>query len=194
VTTGLTPDEFDGLFQRFADSLTSTSVFRWEARQHYAIPKDEPSLVAFREGTPRPERSVRTSPWLRRIAASTVAGKKWTRVRVLTEPLSEYVRWELLAYVESQAAGERILVTTEFNRDEFAADLLPDFWVFDGDRPADQYAILMHYDETGVPVEFEYRDDPEGLAVWLQESWELADSATPLNQYLAPRRVVSGAA
>lgn len=187
MRSGLTSEEFDELFGRFADSATSRSVFRWEALQQYQVAADDPSLRAFREGTPRPERSVRTSPWLARIATSAAAGKRWSRVRYVDEPLTEYVRWELLAYVESQAAGEQILVTRETSG-------LVDFWLFDGAEPKDRYAVLMHYDETGAAVEFEYCDDPEALAGWRQAAGKLTDGATPLNTYLAGRREVSGAA
>ena len=188
MTTGLTGPEFDACFQRFADSPTSTTVFRWEGLQHYAIAADEPSLVAFREGTPRPERSVRTSPWLARIAASTIAGKRWTRVRWVSEPLIEYVEWEMYAYVESQAVGEEITFVPEREYD------LPDFWVFDGTGPDDRRAILMHYDGYGVPGEFEYVDDEHRVADLLTAARELYQDATPLNVYLALRRGVAGAA
>lgn len=191
MTAGLTATEFDELFQRFADSPTSTSVFRWEARQYYAIPSDEPSLVAFREGTPRPERSVRTSPWLARIATSTDAGKDWSRLRYIAEPLTEYVRWELLAYVESQAAGERILIRTG----AAAQPSRVDFWVFDGTEPADRYGILMHYEDDGTPIEFEYVDRPDAVAQMQLTAEDLvADGSTPLNAWLAARQGATGAA
>lgn len=188
MTSGLTPAEFDECFQRFADSPTSTSVFRWEAHQHYAIPADEPSLVAFREGTSRPERSVRTSQWLARIASSTIAGKSWTRTRGIIEPLSEYVQWELLAYIESQAAGEQIRVRGDCHGPE-------DFWVFDGDDPDDRYAIVMHYDDaTGSPIKFEFIRNQARVRDLLTSAVSLFNEATPMNTYLATGREVSGAA
>jgi hypothetical protein len=188
VTSGLTPAEFDDLFQRFADSPTSTSVFRWEGRELYAIPRDEPSLVAFRNGTPRPERSVRTSPWLARIATSTAAGKEWSRVRRPFD--NEYFRWELLAYIESQAAGEEIRIV----RADAAAYRLPDFWWFTGTELADQYAIAMHYADDGSPVEFEHIDHPGTLATYERIAGELLALSRPLNEYLATSSGVTGAA
>lgn len=187
MSSGLTAAEFDGLFQRFADSSTSTSVFRWEARPHYAIASDEPSLVAFREGTARPERSVVTSAWLARIATSSIGGNTWTRVRRPAD--TEYFRWEVLAYVESQAAGEHILLA------DAPAYRLPDFWLFDGHRAADRYAIVMHYDADGVPVEFEYVDHAGTLATYARIAAELVALGEPLNAYLArTRQGVTGAA
>jgi hypothetical protein len=60
-------------------------AFRLETLSTYAVPAEE-GLRAFRLGLPRPERSVRTSSWLRRIADTTAAGKSWRRVRVLGRP------------------------------------------------------------------------------------------------------------
>jgi hypothetical protein len=189
MAPGLSADQFDELFRHFADSPTSTAVWRWEGRQSYAIPSDEPSLVAFRDGTPRPGRSVRTSPWLARIATSTAAGKLWRRVRPVTEPLSEYVQWELLAYVESQAAGEeiRVLPVDGMTGPE-------DVWVFDGDTTNDRYAIVMHYDADGSPLRFELVTGEGRVRNYLTMVGGLFDDALPLNAYLAPQRLVSGAA
>lgn len=185
MTAGLTSVEFDARFQQFVDSPTSTSVFRWEALQQYSIERDDPAIAAFRAGTPRPERSVRTSPWLARIATSTVAGKSWVRVRLVVEPLSEYSRYEMVAYVESQAAGERILIA----RDPLpvaTAECSPDFWLFDGTTGADRFAVLMHYDDEGRPLEFELMTDPLRVERLGELRRLFTDRAVPLNTYLAP--------
>lgn len=184
MSTDLAAADFDAVFAAFAASRTSTTVFRWEALQHYDVATDEPSLVAFREGTPRPERSVRTSPWLARIATSTIAGKAWQRVRHVVEPLSEYLRWELLAYVESQSAGEQITVHTTPD-----TPVVPDFWLFDGE-PADQRAILMHYDAAGVPRRYELveHNDPRFPGL-VDVRDQVSAAAVPLNQFLAAREV-----
>lgn len=187
MTAGLTPAEFDDAFQRWADSATSTSVFRWEARQDYYVDAEDPSLRSWREGTPRPERSVRTSRWLARIAATTIAGKTWTRVRRIAEPHSEYTAWELVSFSEAQAAGDRVLLTRQ------TVDL-PDFWLFDGAADSDRYAIVMHYDNAGAPVRFEYCDDQRQLARLGDIANQLQAEAEPLNVYLAPRREVPGVA
>ena len=189
MSTDLAPTDFDAVFAAFAASPTSTSVFRWEALQRYEVASDEPSLVAFREGTPRPERSVRTSPWLARIATSTLAGKDWRRVRHVVEPLSEYLRWELLAYVESQSAGEQITVHT--SPDIPAA---PDFWLFDG-APSDQCAVLMHYDADGAPHRYELLEhDAPQYAELAEVRDQVSAAAVPLNRFLAAREVRADAA
>ncbi len=187
MSRDLTGEEFGAIFAGFASSPTSTSVFRWEALQAYQVAHDEPSLVAFRDGTPRPERSVRTSPWLARIATSTAASKQWLRVRRVVEPWSEYVEWEMLAYVESQAAGERILVQPAAH-----AVAVDDFWLFDG-AETDQCAIVMHYDQAGVPERFELLDDDARLRELFQLKDKLIEDTVPLNEYLADHARRAGA-
>jgi hypothetical protein len=97
----VTPEEFDAAFDTF-----QTSAFRLETLQSYAVSAEDAWLRALREGLPRPERSIRTSAWLRRIAASTMAGKSWSRVRLVRHPLSEYLQYEIFSYIESTAVGE----------------------------------------------------------------------------------------
>lgn len=188
MTRDLTYAEFGDVFERFAQSGTATSVFRWECLQDYKVDFEDSAFRAFREGTPRPERSVRTWPWLARVAATTLAGKAWTRVRYVVEPLSEYTEFEFVAYVESQTAGERILITDRLDAS------LPDFWLFDGTEQADRRAVLMHYDAEGAPVRFEYRDDAVSLGELADAQRAITEHAAPLNTYLARRRAAHGAA
>jgi len=156
------------------------SAFRLETRQSYAVDAEDASLAAFRAGTARPERSVRTSPWLARIATDTVSGKDWSRVRLVERPLTEYTRWELLSYVESQAAGERILLA--------AAGAVPgaggDFWLFDADT-AEPSGFRTHYDAGGRVAVREPVDDPDELRMLRRTRDRAVAAAVPLNEFLA---------
>lgn len=185
MTRSLNHRQFDGIFERFASAPTSTSVFRWEGLQHYAVDYDEPSWKAFREGTPRPDRSIRTDDWLARIARSTLAGKDWSRVRHVVEPVSDYVRWELTAYSESAPVGEQIGI---IRRLPDSVVSLPDFWLFDGETDDDRHAIVMHYSAAGEPVDFDYRDDRADLGEFHTFADQLRRLAEPLNVYLARGR------
>jgi hypothetical protein len=174
-------DEFDSYFDRF-----TTEVFRLENLQSYAVSEEDARLKAFRDGTARPERSVRTEPWLARIAVTTVAGKSWERVHVVDHPLSEYLRYELVGYVESQAAGERISIT-ERTADDSLARLGEDFWLFDADSPT-AYAVLMHYDEAGHFVGFDHTTEPAVLERCRSERELVRRHAVDLNSYLAEQK------
>lgn len=170
----MTPEEFDDAFDQFA-----VSAFRLETLQRYSVSAEDTRMRAFREGMPRPERSVRTSPWLRRIALTTAAGKSWSRVHVIQEPLSEYLRYELIGYVESMAVGEEIRLAHP-PQDQ----ALVDFWLFDAGTPG-AFAVLMRYDDAGTVLGYERVDKVDKPAelgaldsvrdlVW-SRSWSLAE-------------------
>lgn len=174
----MTPEEFDACFDRFA-----LTAWRLEALQRYAVDEEEERIRAWREGLPRPERSVRTSPWLRRIAVTTAAGKQWGRLHVVDQPLSEYVRYELGGYIESAAAGEEIRIADRA-ADPGLAAIGPDFWLFDEDTPG-AYAIVMSYDGDGHWLGAEYTTDPAALGRCRQVKALAVAASVPLNVYLA---------
>ncbi|MFD7158265.1 DUF6879 family protein [Kribbella sp. NPDC059898] len=174
-------DDFDAHFDRF-----TSDVFRLENLQQYAVSSEDERLKAFREGTARSVRSVRTSPWLARIAVTTVAGKSWERVHVVDHPLSEYLRYELEGYVESQAAGEQINIADRA-ADESLSELGEDFWLFDADSP-EAYAVLMHYDDEGHFVGFDHTTEVAVLERCRTERELVLQHAVDLNTYLAERK------
>lgn len=171
---------FDSLFESF-----ERTVFRLEALPAYDVGgADAERLQAFQEGRPLSIRSVRTSPWLARIAVSTVtAGKAWSRVRVVDSPLSPYQRYSLEAYRESQAAGEEIFVAPRSS----VRDWGPDFWLFDGGTPTARAAI-MRYSPEGQFQGFEFVEDPEELARMEQTRLNAVANSAPLNVFLAEVR------
>ncbi len=171
----MTPEEFAAVFDQFEHS-----AFRLETLQRYAVSAEDERLRAFREGLPRPERSVRTSDWLRRIALTTAGGKSWSRAHLIREPLSEYLRYELIGYIESQACGEEIRLADLAKHPELG-DLGPDFWLFDADTPG-EFAVLMHYDQDGRVLGYERIGD----AGWCRRQRDRAWSASvSLAEYLA---------
>ena len=134
-STTLSAAEFDALFNAF-----TTEVARLEALSAYAVGGSEQQrLDAFRGGHPRPLRSVRTDPWLARIAVSSViAGKSWTRIRVVDTPMTDYQRYQMASYRESQAVGEQVRIALR----TAVGDVGPDFWLFDG-----RMVVLMQHDD-----------------------------------------------
>jgi len=171
----VTAEEVDALF-----AAAEHSVFRLETRQTYAVPAEDETLTAFRDGRPRPERSVRTSPWLARIAAATAAGVVWSRVRVVEWPLTEYTRFELLAYVESQVAGEQISLVDR----DMASDVDQDFWLFDGDTPHPR-AVILHYSPDGHVEQREFITDSTVVSDLARRRDAASLHAVPLNEFLA---------
>lgn len=178
----MTPEDFDAHFDRF-----SSTVFRLETLQDYTASEAE-RVAAFLRGEPRPERSIRTSPWLARVARTTLEGKSWQRVRVIEEPVTDYTRYELEGYVESQAAGEQIRIARRAGPSDFPklAALRRDFWLFDAGLTG-EFALLMHYGPRGRFNSAELITGTQVLDELVAEHDLAVKWSVPLNQYLAQR-------
>lgn len=171
----MTPEEFDALFDQF-----HSTAFRWEGLPAYDVGGEEAVYIeAMRSGAPVPERSVRTDPWIARIAITTVAGKDWSRLRVVDDPLTEYERFELAAYTEAQVVGDRTSIVRR-------ADVAPglDFWLFDGGRP-EAYAVVMRYDDDGHWLGADLTTEPGELDELDRRRKEATAAAIPLNVFMA---------
>lgn len=171
----MTPEEFDALFDSFRHT-----VARLETLPAYDVGGQEAvRLRAFRERLPRPLRSVSTDQWLARIAISTVtAGKRWTRVRVVDEPLTDYQRYQLASYRESQAVGENVLLVPRA-----AGDVGPDFWLFDENEP-DAHAVVMRYSEQGQWLGADLVTGQKEVRALAERLHAVAAGAVPLNEFL----------
>lgn len=172
----MTPEHFDALFDTF-----HSTVARLETLPAYAVADYEGErLAAFLAGRPLPLRSITTDPWLARIARTTMDGKKWSRVRVVDEPPTDYQRFELAVYPETQAVGETIHVLPRY---AYRMDG-PDFWLFDGDTSAAR-AVLMDYSPDGTWLGAQLVDDPTVVAVCKARLADALAVAEPLNAYEA---------
>jgi hypothetical protein len=139
------PPDFGDRFKTFR-----YTAYRLETLQSYDVPQEEESLAAFLAGDP-----VSFGPskdgWTATIANAVAAKKSMRRVHVVEEPLSDYLRYEMLSYRPNVEAGEdvRILPVTPGRWPNLPLD---DYWLFDSAE-----LWLMDYDEDGhftgvVPV------------------------------------------
>jgi hypothetical protein len=155
-------DLLDEQFQRF-----TTSSWRWECQGDYSI--DAAALQRWRDGLP-PDMS-RKEPWLRSIREIVADGKTFDRVRMLTEPITEYLRWLIEQTQSNVDAGEDI----RWVQQSVAAELgMPDydFYLFDDARVA-----IMRFGEDKLLAELEVVDDPDIVArhrVFRDAIWQRA--------------------
>jgi hypothetical protein len=144
----VTPAELGRLFETF------TSVaFRLEVLSAYNVPEEAESLRCWREGKPAPAWQ-KEREWLAMVREAATAGKRMQRVRVVRQPLSDYVRMEFdWGYPDNVAAGEDIRIV-EVKDASGVPDMLDhDYWLFD-----DRIAVRMEYTADGSfirPVEVE---------------------------------------
>lgn len=109
------------------------SAFRLETRQSYAGSGEDDALNAFRSGRPQPPLDAEDLRYLDAVRAARLRGAHWQRVHVVTEPLSDYLRYELTwEYGPNADAGEEIGIVAVKHEEAWPHDLAGvDFWLFD---------------------------------------------------------------
>ncbi len=168
--TLLTPQALTELYDSFEHT-----VFKLEVRDRYNLEGEQESLRRFLAGEPDPDRATR--PWLGKMKAATGQGKRVERVRVVTEPHSDYIRWEIAGTPYSLGVGEDIRYLPRPRANEVG---LPDhdFCLFDSSR-----LVLLHFDEDDRPLEHELITDPAVVVqhcYWRDVAWHYA---VPYREY-----------
>lgn len=150
------------------------SAFRLETLQSYGQSGEDAAFDAFLGGRPyvRPPGKVR---WLDNIARARAAGATMSRVHIVREPLTPYLRFELTwAYAPNVAAGEDVRIIA-VGEDEPWPDDLPvsyDYWLID-DR---MYHMIYADDEAHSWIGV----DPLDNEVWFAAALEWRDRALDL--------------
>jgi hypothetical protein len=125
------------------------SAFRLEARQYYDSPKERDWLERWKQTGEVPAFAPDNDPWCRLVAEAKAAGKTMQRVRLVKEPPTDYVRFELQCQHHSVEAGEDIRVAVVKPVWDFAVNDDPlsdmfDFWLFD-----EETVVALEYDHEG---------------------------------------------
>lgn len=115
--------------------------------------------------------------YLQTIADTVGRGVVIRRARVVSEPVSEYIRWEHYVTRELTEAGEDVRwlprrLTTDLS--------LPgnDYWLFDG-----RLARVHHFDGDGAVVDDEFTEDP-AIVKHLADAFEAVwDCAVPHDRF-----------
>lgn len=152
----------------------TSSAFRLETLATYRVAEEAEYFDRFLSGGEFPDQ-WRDNPWVRDI---TENGRRLHRVRVLTTPLSDYLRFQLAwGYPGNVEDGEEITV---LDLSESPVPGLPDhdFWLFD-----ETTVLKMHYTGNGeffgaelLPPDrtgdyLTYRDAALNAAVPYTEYW-----------------------
>ena len=160
-------------WSRALHSFTRTA-FRWEAQGVYREPYEQASIRQFLAGQ-QPDTAF-LQDWLDDVRRTTDAGRRYSRVRVLTEPLTDYLRWELSISHLNAAAGEEIRVLTAAQQSALGVPDT-DFWLFD-----DEWAAVMHFGDEG----FLYADvvrDPAEVVEFLEIRDRVWDHAVAFEEF-----------
>jgi hypothetical protein len=121
--------------------------------------------------------------WTQLIRAHAQAGRTMQRVHVVTEPLSDYIRFELTGYAPNVEAGEDVRVISVREGEPWPADLPHyDYWLFDSHELYDQ-----HYDADGMWLGTEPVGDPERIVDACHWRDAALHQAVPWKDYVAGR-------
>lgn len=135
VTRALSGEEFMALFTTF-----KKSAFRLETLPQTLVDRHDAAFEAFLNGTPLPLNQ--NEKWCQLIRESADEGKTFSRVHILPEKLTPYLRYEIeWGYVFNVAAGSDIRLLEYPNvTEEIRQAAKQDYWLFDNET-----VVLMDY-------------------------------------------------
>lgn len=169
--TTVTRDEHRTLVQ----SITK-SAWRLEIQGTYNEPSEREPLRRYLEG--EPDDLEWFARWLTRIREVTSAGIRFERVRVLTDPLTDYLAYQLARITEPAVeAGEDIRILTAAAAVELALPPV-DFWVLDDER------VLLPTFVDHTLVGGELIDDPAEVVRFRSVRARAWDHAVPFREYM----------
>ncbi len=166
-------DEFERCFTDFR-----YTAFRLETLQNYSVGGEKDPFKRFMSDGFQGF-SAAVYEWGDEIRAGIAAGRRYSRVHVVTEPLSDYLRFECACgYRLSVTAGEdiRILPVQEGDWPDGIPRL--DYWLFDSHR-----LLKMNYGPDGALLTPELVDDPEQIVaanLWRDRAMHLS---VPFTEY-----------
>jgi hypothetical protein len=131
------------------------SVFRLETMPVYEVGEDIARQRAFASEGRLPPPSPDRVAFIRRMQERTKR-VAWSRVHVVDQPLTSYLRYELAAYAENEQGGEQVWIA-ERTAHPGLADLTEDFVLVD-----DEAGVWFRYDDRGQLLGYE-RVAPDDL-------------------------------
>lgn len=174
----LSPDQWRALFTE-----SRHSALHLEMRDVYAV-EDEEQRVARFQATGRRDlaaeaQALERSWWLDLMRTSTARGVNLRRARIISEPVTTYIRYEYAGTPLNIMAGEEV---RWLPRTKAARVALPgaDFWLFDQER-----VLLNHFTGNGGWLGNELVTDEPKLARLCAEAFEAVWAlATPHDKYV----------
>lgn len=154
----------------------TTSFLHMETRDAYGTEVELPHLAKWHRG--EPDDYAWFTWWLELLRSHRSAGRACRRVRVVSEPLSDYQRWVLSFTEKFVDAGEDIRYV---NRARLTTTMLPgsgDYYVFDG-----ELVLFLHYAGSGTNASYEIAEDRETVRACQQAFETVWALATPFRDY-----------
>ena len=161
---------FDDLFARALGGARA-SAYHLEQRDTYALADvHRPSYDAFiAKGDVDDAFAV---DWVKTVRDAVARGVAFRRLRIVSEPVSDYIRWEHAVTRPNIAAGESVRWLSR-RTCPYVAVVPFDFWIFDG-----RTVLVNHFAGDGSWPEpsAELRTEPELVqlvAASFENAWSL---------------------
>lgn len=155
------------------------SAVHLEMRDVYAVANEKDSIARWRDGFrfDPVDRASWWRPWLDLVSESVARGVAVRRARIVSEPVSEYIRYEHSGTFTNVAAGEQV---RWLPRRQASAIALPgnDFWLFD-----ETLVRWNHFTGDGGSAGPELTDDPEAAKLCAAAFEAVWERAIPHDQY-----------
>lgn len=172
----------DHLAREF-DRLFSRRVFRLETLDAYDAANEREPYAAFLAGEPVSDRW--RDGWRRIAGGITGSGRQMARVHVVSEPLSDYMRFMVLhGYPANVESGEHVGI---IGRSQAATLPDLDFWLFD-----DDLAGVLAYGKAGAVERVEWHRRAEEPGFLDDCCWDRDTAlrlAVPLRDYVTENHI-----
>jgi uncharacterized protein DUF6879 len=148
------------------------SALHLELRDAYTL--SDPLFLAWKAGQRAdPQDRALWRPWLERMQEVTGRGVDVRRARIVSEPVSEYIRFEYDITFMNLAAGEQSTVAapTPGHRHPAAGN---DFWLFD-----DELAAINHFSGVDEWLDIELTSEPAITGLCRSAFARVWERATP---------------
>ncbi|WP_374582062.1 DUF6879 family protein [Frankia sp. CiP3] len=136
--------EFAKLFETFEHT-----AYRLETRDRYSSPREVEPLRKFLAG--EPDVSYHEN-WLSMVRQATAEGRRFSRVRVVSFPLTDYIRFGMWVAGYTREAGDDIRYIT---RDQAVELPKYDYWLFDSRK-----VLKMRFTDDDQFIGGEVIEDP----------------------------------
>ncbi|MEC3995089.1 hypothetical protein VSR01_16715 [Actinacidiphila sp. DG2A-62] len=165
----------------FAELLSQAqhSAVHLEMRDAYSVDRERESFARWRAGhrLDPDDRASWWRPWLDLISETVARNVVVRRARIVSEPVSEYIRYEHSGTFTNVAAGEQVRWLPRRRASDIA---LPgnDFWLFDG-------ALVRwnHFTGDGASAGPELTDAPAAVKLCATAFESVWERAVPHDQY-----------
>ena len=147
------------------------SAFRLEALPQYLVDSEADAFNEFKLSGKILENI--DSDWPVTVSKNVSASKLMKRLRLLSDELSDYEKFETEIYTGPKA-GEEIRVNS---RSKYINDYKYDFWMFD-----EQWLMQMNYRNDGTFIDFDLRKATDQEIVMYRFWFSVFETSRPLSE------------